>query len=78
MWKELIAMDVEFRIGAGAQFVQIHPLQLAFTLHALPIDTIQQPVQSIGQRQDKAQQRRHSHQLRQPLPVRSPWRARIG
>jgi hypothetical protein len=53
--QELVSVNIKLRIRARPEFVQIHSLELAFALDALPIEAIQQPVQSIRQWQDKAQ-----------------------
>ncbi len=49
--QKFIAMNVKFRIRPRTQLEQVHPLQFAFALHPLPVNAIQQPVQSIRQRQ---------------------------
>ena len=63
-------MHNKLRIGARAQFVQIHSVPFAFFVHTLRIELIQQPIQPIRQRQYKAQKCGNPCQLRQELPLR--------
>jgi len=47
---ELVAVDDEFRIRAGAEFVEVHALALALGGDAMRGNTADQPVQSVGER----------------------------
>src|SRR5439155_5396417 len=65
--RELVGVGKEFRVGARAQFIEVHALALALHGHALRVDPIQNPVQAVSQRQHKTDQCGDAHQLREPL-----------
>ena len=44
---EFVAMDDKFRVRTGAKFVEIHPLPLAFLVHAMRVHVTDQPVQAV-------------------------------
>ncbi len=48
-------MGKEFGVGAGAQFVQVEPLALAFGGDALRKLAVEQRVQAIRQRQNETE-----------------------
>jgi hypothetical protein len=64
---EFVAVDHELGICPRAQFVQVHPLALAFQVHSLWVKPIQYPVQAVSERQHKSEQRSDPYQLREPL-----------
>src|SRR5579859_287488 len=64
---KFLSMSNELGVSARAQFMQIHSLPLTFHGNALRIDSIQKPIEPVGQGQNKAEQGRDADQLRQPL-----------
>src|SRR6267154_1048803 len=71
---KIFRVSDEFRIRAGAQFIEIHALAFSLDRYSEGADAIQGPIQAVGERQHEAEQRRHAHQLGQPLPGRSAAR----
>src|SRR5579862_1578779 len=65
---KILGVRDELRICASSQFVKIEAL--ALSLHGYPVGVyaVEQPVDAVCQGQNKAKQRGHAHQLRQPLP----------
>jgi hypothetical protein len=53
----------ELRIGAAAQFVQVHADALAVGVHAEGNDAVEQPEEQVDQRQHQAEQRGDADQL---------------
>ena len=50
MLSELVAVNDEFRVSRGAEFVKIHSLPFAFRVYAIRVHAIDQPVQAVRQR----------------------------
>ena len=71
MLRELVAVYDKFRVSASAKFVEIHSLPLSVSVHAMGVHAINQPVQTIGHREDETEQSRETDHLRQPLPIGS-------
>ena len=59
-------MRHEVGVSACAEFVQIQALAFALHRYALRRNPVEKPIQSIGQRQNKSEQRGDADQLRQP------------
>src|SRR5260221_7583288 len=64
---EIFRVGDEFRISAGAEFVEVQSLALSFDRYPVGVYAVEKPIQAIGERQHEAQQRRHADQLGQQL-----------
>ena len=56
-------MDDEFRVGAAAEFVQVHADALAVGVDAEGDDAVEQPEEQVDERQEKAEQRGDADEL---------------
>jgi len=62
-----VVVGFEVRICASTEFVNIQALALAFGCHSLRDEFIEQPIRSIGHGKYKANERRDTDHLREPL-----------
>jgi hypothetical protein len=60
-------VDYEFGISAGAKLVQIEALAFAFGRHALRAQAVEQPIETIGERQHETKQGGDAGDLSQRL-----------
>src|ERR1035438_3257719 len=67
---EVVVVAHELGIGAGAELVEVQALAFALGRHALRVDAVEQPVESVDQRQYEADKRGNPGELREPLARR--------